>query len=109
MSPVEPGKEPEQRRATHRVHFAEEVRILAPVPMMGRGVDIGAGGIGLIVPKEIPAGRMVEIVILEGVATAYGTVRWSRRDGESWRVGIQFREEDWAIMELIDALHSQEG
>ena len=99
----------EQRRTTHRVPFGEDVQIHVRATITGKGVDIGAGGIGLIVPSEIPVGRNLEIAILGGAAIAHGTVRWSRPDGAAWRLGIQFRKEDWAIMELIDGLKSQEG
>jgi len=99
----------DEQRTTRRVPFKQEVRILAPLPMVGQGVDIGAGGIGAIFPVELEKGKMVEILILDGAATAYGTVRWVRPGGGQFRTGIQFREEDWAIMESIASLHGQEG
>jgi hypothetical protein len=99
---------PEQR-ATRRVPFTQEVRIVAPLPAVGKGVDIGAGGIGALFPIELEKGQAVEILILDGAATAHGTVRWVRPEGGQFRTGIQFREEDWAIMELIESLHGQEG
>ena len=38
------------QRATQRVPFADEVRFRAPQPYVAQGVDIGAGGIGVILP-----------------------------------------------------------
>ena len=98
-----------EQRLTNRIDFDEGVTIRSPERMEGKTVDIGAGGIGLLVPREIPAGAMVEMEILSGHAITYGTVRWSRPDGDQFRLGIQFRQEDWSIIELVLTLRSQEG
>lgn len=97
------------QRATQRVPFADEVRFRAPQPYVAQGVDIGAGGIGVILPELLDIDTQVEIEIFDGAATAYGTVRWTVKDGDAYRIGIQFREEDWVIMELVESLRSQEG
>ena len=109
MKPPKQETAQAQRRTTQRVPFGEEVQIHVRTTVTGRGVDIGAGGIGLLVPIELPVGKTLDVAILGGAATAYGTVRWVKKEEEGWRLGIQFRKEDWAIMELIDGLRSQEG
>lgn len=104
-----PGLAEAQRRTTHRVPFGDEVQIHVKTTVTGKGVDIGAGGIGLLVPLELPIGKQLDVAILGGAATAHGTVRWVKQEGDQWRIGIQFRSEDWAIMEMIDGLRGQEG
>ena len=108
---IQPGPEgdPGQRRTTERMPFSEEVRFVARTEVVAQGVDIGAGGVGVVSPVEMPIGQSVEIEIFDGAAKAFGRVRWSRPDGGVYRLGIQFREEDWAIMELIQSLKAQEG
>ena len=98
-----------EQRLTNRVPFEEDITIRSPKRMEGKAQDIGAGGIGVQVPEEIPAGAMVEMEILSGHAITYGTVRWSRPDGDGFRLGIQFRQEDWSIIELVLTLRAQEG
>lgn len=105
----EHGQVEAQRRTTQRVPFGDEVQIHVKTTVTGQGVDIGAGGIGLLVPLELPIGKQLDVAILGGAATAHGTVRWVKPEGGMWRVGIQFRSEDWAIMELIEGLRGQEG
>ena len=47
--------------------------------------------------------------IMSGHAITLGTVRWTRPSDEGFRTGIQFRTEDWNIIEIILSLRSQEG
>ena len=96
------------RRATQRVPFNEELRFVRPPGVVGQGVDIGAGGVGVNLPVRLPPETQVEMEIFGGAATAYGTVRWVKEEEGHYRTGIQFREDDWAIMELVQSLRDQE-
>ena len=104
-----PEGDPKQRRTTERMPFAEEVRFVARTEVVAKCVNIGAGGLGVVSPVDMPIGQSVEIEIFDGAAKAYGTVRWSKPVDGGFRLGIQFREEDWAIMEMIQSLKAQEG
>ena len=99
----------EEQRIVKRIPFVEDITILSPQKISGQSVDIGAGGIGIEVPVGLQPGTSVELVILEGHAITFGTVRWARPVENGFRLGIMFREEDWNIIELIMALRSQEG
>ena len=98
-----------ENRTTERHPYEEDIEILSPQKIKGRAVDIGAGGIGIIIPSELSAGAAVELVIMSGHAITMGTVRWVRPDDEGFRTGIQFRSEDWSIIEIILNLRNQEG
>lgn len=98
-----------ENRTTERHPYEEDIEILSPQRIQGRSSDIGAGGIGIIIPTELPAGTDVELVIMQGHAITAGTVRWTRPDEEGFRTGIQFRSEDWNVIEIILSLRSQEG
>ena len=98
-----------ENRTTERHPYEEDVELLSPQHVEGRAVDIGAGGIGIILPTELPAGTDVELVIMQGHAITAGTVRWTRPEEEGFRTGIQFRSEDWNVIEIILSLRSQEG
>ncbi len=99
----------EESRTTNRVPFEEEVTLLSPYKTAGKSVDIGAGGIGIELPIGLSPGTDVELEILEGHAITYGTVRWTSSIENGFRLGIQFRTEDWNIIELVLALRSQEA
>lgn len=107
----QPGPEgdPKQRRTTERMPFGEEVRFVARTEVVAKCVNIGAGGLGVVSPVDLPIGQSVEIEIFDDAAKAFGTVRWSNPVDGGFRLGIQFREEDWAIMEMIQSLKAQEG
>ena len=98
-----------ENRTTERLPYVEDIVILSPQRIEGRSVDIGAGGICIIVPSELPAGTAVELVIMSGHAVTAGTVRWTRPDDQGFRTGMQFRSEDWNIIEIILNLRNQEG
>ena len=98
-----------QRRATERVPFLEDVKFVNPRSFVGKGIDIGAGGIGVLADEPMEIGTPVEIEIFEGHATAYGKIRWCGKEDGGYRLGVQFREEDWVIMEIIETLRGQEG
>lgn len=98
-----------ENRTTERHAYEEDIEILSPQKVKGRAVDIGAGGIGIIIPSELSTGAAVELVIMDGHAITMGTVRWVRPDDGGFRTGIQFRTEDWNIIEIILNLRSQEA
>ena len=98
-----------ENRATERHPYEEDIRVLSPQEIAGRAVDIGAGGIGIVIPVELAVGTAVELEILSGHAITYGTVCWSSQEEDGFRIGIQFRTEDWKIIELILALQDQEA
>ncbi len=99
----------DEQRETKRIPFEEDIRILSPQRIPGKAADIGAGGIGVILPLGLAVGASVEMEIFSGHAITYGTVRWSRTSEEGFRIGIQFRVEDWSVIELVLALRGQEG
>jgi len=99
----------DNQRHTPRVPFHEDVRLRKPTPMEAKGVDIGAGGIGVVLPEALPVGTQVEVEIFAGHAIALGEIRWSAPTDDGFRTGIQFRQEDWSIIELVETLRSQEG
>ena len=98
-----------ENRTTERHPYEDEITIRSPQLIKGRAADIGAGGIGIIIPVELPSGTDVEMEIMSGHAITLGTVRWTRPSDEGFRTGIQFRTEDWNIIEIILSLRSQEG
>ena len=98
-----------ENRTTERFPYEEEVVFLTPREIIGRSVDIGAGGIGVEIPEPLETGVAVEVKILEGHAIVYGKVCWARPQDGKFRVGIQFREEDWNVIELVFSLRGQEG
>ena len=99
----------EEGRTYNRVPYEEEIRVLSPQQVSGKAVDIGAGGIGVEIPVELASGTEVELEIMSGHAITHGTVRWVAPFAGGFRTGIQFRSEDWGIIEIILSLRSQEG
>ena len=83
--------------------------LVSPQRVPVKAVDLGAGGIGVELPIELAPGTNVELAILSDHAVAYGTVRWVAPRENGFRIGIQFRTEDWNIIELILSLRSQEA
>lgn len=98
-----------ENRTTNRIPYEEDIRLIAPQEVKGRSVDIGAGGIGIIIPLELEPGTAVQLELFSGHAITLGTVRWIRAEEEGFRTGVQFRTEDWEIIELILSLRAQEG
>jgi len=96
-------------RVNPRIAFDETVHVRVPQEFTAKGVDLGAGGIGVLSPVDLPAGQQVELLIFEGHALTHGTVRWGRPVEDGFRLGIQFTEEDWNVIELVQSLRGQEG
>ena len=98
-----------ENRTTERHPYEEDIEIISPQQVQGRAVDIGAGGIGVDLPVELPTGTDVELIIMDGHAITAGTVRWTSAGKDGFRTGIQFRSEDWNVIEIILSLRDQEG
>ena len=94
-------------RQSTRHAFEEDVEFIAPKACAGKSIDLAAGGIGVILDEPFAAGQSVQLKILGGRVIVQGTVRWSEKAGESYRVGIQFSEEDWAVVEHIRNLQGE--
>jgi hypothetical protein len=82
----------------------------APAEGLARSCDISEAGVGLVTPREIPAGALifVEIATPEGGVSAVGRVMHSRALGNgAYRLGIQLEvvpPTDHAILaKLIEA------
>jgi len=96
-------------RQANRVMLQERVKFHAPHNCEGKSIDIGAGGLGVEMDQPLAVGTLVEVEIFNGKATALGTVRSSVAKGNAYRIGIQFKEEDWAVMEMVMAYSQQKG
>ena len=99
----------QENRTTSRIPYEEDIRVRAPQEIAGRAVDIGAGGIGILIPVELEPGTQIELEILSGHAITLGTVRWTRAQQDGFRTGVQFRAEDWEVIDLILSLRAQEA
>jgi hypothetical protein len=98
---------PDPRRKNERIAFPVPLHIRKPVAMDGKGVDIAAGGLGVDLPQAIAEGSAVELDLPDGGAPLAGTVRMVRPlPGGGFRLGIQFLQEDGAIVARARALHS---
>lgn len=91
------------QRKVPRVPWAEDIEVISPVSCRGRAVDIAPGGIGVRVPVRLKSESVVELKIFEGRLIVHGWVRWVEEEGDAFRVGIQFREEDWSIIKHVQA------
>lgn len=89
------------RRLLERLPFTDEVHLRSPEKFSGLAVDISAGGIGLMnVPEEIEVGSFVELELKVDPMAIKGRVRWLQKKENSYRVGIQFEEQDQDLVEL---------
>lgn len=59
-------------------------------------IDISQGGISFKSPHKFSKGEVVEITIpfVTPLFKSKGTVVWSRRDGKSYEIGLQFHNTD---------------
>ena len=94
-------------RQSTRHAFEEDVEFIAPKACTGKSIDLAAGGIGVILDEPFETGQSVQLKILGGRVIVQGTVRWSEKAEGSYRVGIQFSEEDWAVVEHIRNLQGE--
>lgn len=88
-------------RQTTRYPFEEEVEFLSPRACIGKGISLAAGGIGVILDEPFDIGQSVNLKIMGGRLIVQGTVKWCREAEGHYRVGIQFSEEDWSVLENI--------
>jgi len=88
----------EGKPAKNRVPFTKAVQVSAGGSFAGTGIDIGGGGIGVLLPKEFKTGDALTVAVDGGPPAAPGTVRWCRAEGGSWKVGIQIGAEHWAAL-----------
>jgi len=87
-----------EHRVSERVSYTEHLRVRKPVIQHGTGADISAGGISILVPKAIEEGSAVELEMFGGTVFVAGTVRKTTPGIRGFRVGIQFKEEQPAIL-----------
>ena len=97
---------PDNRQSTRHA-FEEEVEFIAPRACTGRSIDLAAGGIGVILDEPFATGQSVQLKILGGRVIVQGTVQWCREAEGAYRVGIQFSEEDWSVLEHIRTMQGE--
>lgn len=113
--PVTMSKQPESmateknKRKNARIPFDQDIVFRAPEVIQGRGIDIGAGGIGVELPVVLEVGTLVEVEIFPGNASVAGEVRWMAPTDGGCRAGIMFSAEDWGVIEAVRSLQGQEG
>ena len=73
-----------------------------PTALSGTAGDVTPTGIGVVeIRSPIEIDSAVELEIVAGRVTTRGKVRWIDREGDHYRVGIQFDEEDLELFELV--------
>ena len=54
-------------------------------------IDISNEGVGILdLPMEIAVGKKVDFTFVDQQTTVTGKVKWVRREGSNFRLGIQF-------------------
>jgi len=98
------------KRKSERVPFPAALKVRNPVPVEAKGVDIGAGGIGVELAQSIAEGSQVELELF-GDGTIYaGTVRMVRPlPGGGFRLGIQFQKDDDTLIARAKAIRASAG
>jgi hypothetical protein len=86
------------QRVAERFSYTAPLRIRKPAILHGTGADISGGGISILVPKPIAEGIEVELELFGGTVFVTGTVRKVTKGVRGIRVGIQFTEEQPAIL-----------
>ncbi len=102
-------QDPSNQRKNPRIPLEQEIVFHEPQNFVAKGIDIGAGGIGVEADVALEVGQNVEVEIFPGHAMAYGTVRWVRPVDGRYRFGIMFSAEDWGIIEFVYSLRGQEA
>ena len=97
-------KEQAEQRQIPRTPYEEDILVTGPRHMEGRTVDVGAGGVGLLLPGGFDPGVRLTLQIFHGRLIVQGTVRWCRPEGEQFKLGLQFDELDWSILERVGML-----
>ena len=76
-----------------REAYDRKMHFHLPEGLEGQVVDISDGGIGILdIPLEVVVNSHLEIRLEEAGCPVGGTVRWVRRQGSKFRVGIEFDE-----------------
>ncbi|MDH4120412.1 MAG: PilZ domain-containing protein [Deltaproteobacteria bacterium] len=88
-------------RQTERMVFGEHVKFHAPHNCEGICHDISAKGMGVTLKNPMTPGDMVEVEVFEGKVTIFGVVRWCLPQNGTYQVGILFKDEDWAVVEMV--------
>jgi PilZ domain len=85
----------DNRRKHERIEFTRPIRVTAPTPMDGTGIDLSAGGASVRLPAQIAVGSAVQVDLFGDGKAVPGTVRLSlpHPDG-GFRVGIQWAQEN---------------
>ena len=94
----------DSNRKSERVPFPRPIQVRKPVAQAGKGTDIAPGGIGLDVAQAIVEGSAVELDLGDGGAPLTGTVKMARPVDGGFRLGIQFAQDDPAIVARAQAL-----
>ncbi|MDW8245032.1 MAG: serine/threonine-protein kinase [Sandaracinaceae bacterium] len=101
-----------------RAPYVAPLRVISPPQALdGRSADLSEGGILAIVSQSCEAGSRVEVRFPAPrsgkVVRTAGTVRWTRKHGQLWAIGIQFDElpEDFRaeIREYVKWFSRKEG
>ncbi len=81
----------DNRRFHQRLPLENRVTFTIPGKMEGRVIDISSEGIGILdLPMEIAVGKKVDFTFEAQQKTFAGKVKWVRREGSRFRLGIQF-------------------
>lgn len=88
----------EEAKRGARVAFAKDVRVTAGGAWAGKSVDVGGGGLCILLPHELKSGDTLAIAVTGGPPEAQGTVRWVKAEGGAWKIGVQLRAEDWPAL-----------
>jgi hypothetical protein len=89
----------DNRRQHERVDFSRPIRVTAPTPQEGSGIDLSAGGVSVRLPAQIAVGSAVQVDLFGDGKPLPGTVRLSlpHPDG-GFRLGIQWQAENGQLV-----------
>lgn len=102
-------EDPASKRKSPRIPFEKTIVFHEPWQFEAKGIDIGAGGIGVEAEYALEIGQKVEVEIFPGYAKAHGEVRWMLPVEEGYRIGVMFNAEDWSIIEIVLSLQKEEA
>ena len=88
------------RRGLRIVYF-QPVKFLKPEEMLAQGVDLGLDGIGMRSRRPLEKDTPVELELFGGKAIFTSLVRWCRPLGSGFRIGVQFRDGDVALVAQV--------
>lgn len=88
-------------RRSIRIVYFQPVKFLKPEEMLAQGVDLALDGLGMRARKPLAKDTPVELELFGGRAVFFSSVRWCRPLGSGFRIGVQFREWDAALVAHI--------